>query len=159
MSCCMSDHLESIRATTKSGVLEDGTMERYPTTNFLRTLSRIGFVILVYVLFAVLSPAIASLPGLRITIQTFSPHFSPTLAKTVTGTTISWENPTSTLHSITHDGCQKMEKCAFDSGPLGPNRTFSIDALPPGQYPYHCSFHPIMRGALVVLESDSNHET
>ncbi len=139
-------------------VREHGKMARTPLAAFFNR-PMIGLVVLVYVIFALLSPAIASLTGLRITIHTFSPHFSPTVAKIITGTSISWDNPTSTLHSITHDGCQKMEPCAFDSGPLGPNRTFSIDALPPGQYPYHCSFHPIMRGTLVVLESDTNRET
>ncbi len=96
---------------------------------------------------------------LRITISTFPPHFSPELVHIGTGTPISWENRTSTLHSITHDGCTTGQRCAFDSGPIGPNQTFRIDHLPPGSYPYHCTFHPIMRGVLVVLESDLSSES
>ena len=96
---------------------------------------------------------------LRITIGTFSPHFSPELVHIGTGTPISWVNPTTTLHSITHDGCTTGQRCAFDSGPIGPNQTFQIDHLPAGSYPYHCTFHPIMRGVLVVLESDLSSES
>ncbi|MCA9422135.1 MAG: hypothetical protein KC592_14020 [Nitrospira sp.] len=97
--------------------------------------------------------------ALRIIIGTFSPYYSPKSAHIRTGTPISWENPTADLHSITHDGCRTGEGCAFDSGPLGPNRTFTLRHLPPGLYPYHCSFHPIMQGTLVVTESDASRET
>jgi len=103
--------------------------------------------------------ATAAPSTLRITIETFAPYYSPKIVHIGTGTIISWENPTSTLHSITHDGCKESENCAFDSGAIGPNRTFTVHHLSPGIYSYHCSFHPIMRGALVVLESDSSSET
>jgi plastocyanin len=127
--------------------------------NLRLILSKIECVLLVATMFLVISPAIAAPPGLRITIGTFEPYYSPTLAKITTDTTISWKNPTSNLHSITHDGCKEMGICAFDSGPLGPNRIFSLDKLPPGYYPYHCSFHPNMQGVLVVMESDDGRET
>jgi len=113
-----------------------------------------GLVLLVMSMFLLGSFASAAPPTLRITISTFPPHYSPELVHIGTGTPISWENRTSTLHSITHDGCNTWQRCAFDSGPIGPNGTFQIDHLPPGSYPYHCTFHPIMRGVLVVLESD-----
>lgn len=97
--------------------------------------------------------------SLRIILGTFSPYYSPKFAHIRTGTLISWENPTADLHTITHDGCKTGEECAFDSGPLGPNRTFTLHHLAPGQYPYHCSFHPIMQGTLMVTESDTSRET
>lgn len=127
--------------------------------NFRGILTKIALVLLMVAMCLGTFPTIAAPPGLRITIGTFSPHFSPKLAKIKTGTTISWENPTATLHSITHDGCTTGQRCAFDSGPIGPNQTFSISDLPPGSYPYHCSFHPIMRGILVVLETGVASET
>lgn len=96
---------------------------------------------------------------LRITLGTFAPYYSPNFVHIKTGTPISWENPTYDLHTITHDGCQAGERCAFDSGPLGPNGTFTVRHLPPGNYPYHCSFHPIMQGTLVVTEPKSSSET
>ena len=122
--------------------------------NFHSILSKFVLALFAVSLFMGIFPVVAAPPGLRITIGTFSPHFSPKLARIKTGTSISWINPTTTLHSITHDGCITGQQCAFDSGPMGRNQTFSINDLPPGSYPYHCSFHPIMRGFVVVLESD-----
>ncbi len=113
-----------------------------------------GLILLGLSMFLLESFVSAAPPTLRITIGTFSPHYSPKLVHIQTGTPVSWENRTSILHTITHDGCTTGGTCAFDSGPIGPNRTFNIDHLPPGRYPYHCSFHPIMRGTLVVLDSD-----
>ncbi|MBA3614051.1 MAG: hypothetical protein H0W49_14315 [Nitrospirales bacterium] len=95
----------------------------------------------------------------RITLGTFSPYYSPKFVPIGTGTPISWDNPTADLHSITHDGCETGARCAFDSGPLGPNGTFTLRQLPAGHYSYHCSFHPIMQGNLVVIESDTSSET
>lgn len=96
---------------------------------------------------------------LTITIGTFFPYYSPKSVQIRSGVPITWENPTVDLHSITHDACRTHESCAFDSGAIGPNRTFTLDQLPPGHYPYHCSFHPIMRGVLVVQESEFPEET
>ena len=104
------------------------------------------------------SLALAAPSALRITIGTFAPYYSPTFVH-VGMTPISWDNPTGALHSITHDECQTGGGCAFDSGPLGPNGIFTVHHLPPGSYPYHCSFHPIMLGALVVAEPDLSRET
>lgn len=100
----------------------------------------------------------ATAPTLTITLGTFSPYYSPKIAKTPTGIPIAWRNPTATVHSITHDGCQNGDSCAFDSGALGPNRSFTISHLAPGYYPYHCTFHPIMKGVLIVLDSESSDE-
>lgn len=121
---------------------------------------KIRVLVLILVgMFLMGSIASAAPTTLRITIGTFFPHYSPKLVRIETGTPISWVNQTSTLPSITHDGCTTGGRCAFDSGPIGSNQTFRIDHLPPGYYPYHCSFHPIMRGVLVVLESDLSSES
>jgi len=118
-----------------------------------------GFVLLMVGMFLMASISVSAPSTLRITIGTFAPYYSPTLVHIGTETPISWDNPTADLHSITHDGCKTGEPCAFDSGPLGPNGTFTVRPLPPGSYAYHCSFHPIMRGVLVVVESGSSSET
>lgn len=130
--------------------------KRFPV---YKTLKIRGLILMMVGTFLLGSFASAAPTTLRITISTFSPHYSPELVHIGTGTPISWENRTSTLHSITHDGCTTGQRCAFDSGPIGPNQTFQIDHLPPGSYPYHCTFHPIMRGVLVVLESDLSSES
>ena len=116
------------------------------------------FIFLMVSLFWVAPFASAGPSTFRIILGTFSPYYSPNIAHIRTGTLISWENPTADLHSITHDECKNGERCAFDSGPLGPNRTFTLRHLPPGQYPYHCSFHPIMQGTLVVTGPDTSSE-
>ncbi len=110
-------------------------------------------------LLLICSMAMASPSAQRIIIGTFAPYYSPTFVNIRTGTPISWDNPTAAIHSITHDDCKNGVQCAFDSGPLGQNRTFTLTNLPPGSYPYHCTFHPIMRGILVVQDSYSASET
>ena len=110
-------------------------------------------------LLLLVSVADAASPKLHITIGTFSPYYSPNLAHINAGIPITWENPTLTMHSITHDGCKTGDRCAFDSGAIGPQRTFTVPHLQPGYYPYHCTFHPIMRGVVVVRESDRSNQT
>jgi plastocyanin len=74
----------------------------------------------------------------------------PTSAKVAAGSPIRWENPTPSHHTVTHDGCIVEGPCAFDSGSLPPNESYTLPGLPPGSYPYHCRLHPIMRGILTV---------
>ncbi len=141
---------------------EKGKVQRFPgsTRNYAASGQPIGLLMLILsglLLFD--SLATASPSSLRITLGTFFPYYSPGFVQIAPGTSISWKNPTSGLHSITHDGCKNEGPCVFDSGPLGPNGTFTVNHLPPGHYSYHCSFHPIMRGNLVVTESDFKNET
>ena len=119
----------------------------------------LGFLLLALFLLGLGSLGVAAPTPLRITLGTFSPYYSPELVYVGSGTPISWENPTANLHSITHDGCKSGERCAFDSGPIGPNGTFTVHDLPPGHYSYHCSFHPIMRGQIEVTEPATPTET
>ena len=130
---------------------------RREQTPLSQQLKRGRLVFLMVCMFLMGSFAVAAPSTLHITIGTFAPYYSPTLVHIGTGTPISWDKPN--LHSITHDGCKTGEQCAFDSGPLGSNGTFTVPHLSPGSYPYHCSFHPIMRGVLVVVEPDSSSET
>ncbi len=122
-------------------------------------LKRRAIILLMIAMVAIGSLATAAPPALWISISTFSPYYSPELAQIGTGTPISWKNATGALHSITHDGCTTGERCAFDSGPIGPSGTFTVQNLPPGSYAYHCLYHPIMRGVLVVREPDRPRET
>lgn len=94
----------------------------------------------------------------RIQMESGSPYFVPVAATVTAGSTIRWENPTSSHHTITHDGCQGPNACAFDSGSIGPDGVFEISGLPPGLYPYHCTLHPIMRGTVVIVDSGQSSE-
>ena len=124
-----------------------------------KVLARRCLAILMVNISLMVSLASAAPSHLTITMSTFFPYYSPKSVQIRSGASISWENPTADLHSITHDACRTPGPCAFDSGAIGPNRTFTLNQLPPGHYPYHCSFHPIMRGTLVVIESDTSNET
>lgn len=85
----------------------------------------------------------------RIEIEGWSPYFIPRAADVHEGTPIVWQNPTPTHHTITHDGCVGNGPCAFDSGSIAPNEKFEF-LLPPGDYAYHCTLHPIMKGLVRV---------
>lgn len=141
----------------KKGSNNQGEMEK--EANVDKPLYR-GFLAMLMVGMCVLVSLASAAPSpLTITIGTFFPYYSPTSVQIESGTSISWENPTADLHTITHDACRTNEGCAFDSGAIGPNRTFTLHQLPPGHYPYHCTLHPIMRGVLVVQELEFPEET
>ena len=104
--------------------------------------------VLIYSLPAFPSPSVYS-----ISLDNFSPYYSPALATVTAGQPIRWINETASQHTITHDGCVEKGPCAFDSGPLRSDASFSVSDLQPGLYPYHCRLHPIMRGTLIILDS------
>lgn len=87
-------------------------------------------------------------------MESWSPYFAPVAATVTAGSTIRWENPTGSHHTITHDGCRGTGACAFDSGSIGPDGVFELAGLPPGPYPYHCTLHPIMRGTVIIVDSE-----
>jgi plastocyanin len=114
--------------------------------------------LLIFVLIAVglLSawPTAATPPYTAITIESGSPYFVPKFVTVSTGSPIMWENPTATEHTVTHTGClENGDHCAFDSGLMLPTGTFALPGLAPGQYPYICRIHPIMRGVITVTEA------
>ncbi len=92
----------------------------------------------------------AAPPPFQITLENAFPYYQPVSAQVASGTVIRWQNPTATHHTITHDGCNTGRRCAFNSGAVPPNGTYSVPGLPPGRYPYHCELHPIMRGIVIV---------
>lgn len=86
----------------------------------------------------------------KIQMESWSPYYQPEAASVSLGTVVLWENPTATHHTVTQDGCEEGGACLFDSGAIPPSGIFELPELPPGQYPYHCTLHPIMRGTVVV---------
>lgn len=104
-------------------------------------------MLLLALLFAGSALAATAQPAIRMDI--LWPYYHPSVAQVPTRSPIEWANPTSLPHTVTHDGC-RVGSCAFDSGPVQPGQVYSIPALPPGRYAYHCELHPVMRGVLVV---------
>jgi plastocyanin len=99
-------------------------------------------------------PTAATPPYIAIIIESGSPYFVPKSVTVSTGSPIRWENPTAAEHTVTHTGCMEDgDHCAFDSGLMLPNGTFALPGLAPGQYPYLCRIHPIMRGVITVTEA------
>ena len=107
-----------------------------------------GFVILVSLFTTTVGFATPSVFHVR--MDGFSPYYVPKSMEVPVGTSVVWKNPTSTHHTITHDGCRNGKLCVFDSGSIAPNGQFGLYGLPPGRYSYHCALHPIMQGILIV---------
>lgn len=112
------------------------------------------------IVFAVSVGAVSSWPAMgttlsaQIVMEDGSPYYVPVTAAVASGTPISWDNPTPTHHTVTHNGCvEDGSSCLFDSGPVPPGAHFSIAGLPAGRYLYHCRIHPIMRGVLTVTDA------
>ena len=114
----------------------------------------VGILILGGIWLCVSSPAVAAPFG--IAIDSSSPYFMPKAATIAPHAPIRWENTTGSHHTITHEGCERGGVCVFDSGMLGPDRSYELPGLPPGTYPYSCRLHPIMRGILLVQESGAS---
>jgi plastocyanin len=98
-------------------------------------------------------PASAMPPPLQITIESGAPYFLPAEITVRTGARLQWKNPTPAYHTITHDACVMAEPCLFDSGSIAPDKSYTLQGLTPGRYPYHCRLHPIMRGIVKVVDA------
>jgi plastocyanin len=60
------------------------------------------------------------------------------------GDTVVWVNRDIVPHTATADARQ------FDSGSMSPSAEWSFVARERGRLPYSCTFHPTMKGVLVV---------
>jgi plastocyanin len=108
----------------------------------------------IFLLFlSICGPSLASTQSsdVRVSMDYWAPYYRPALAIVPDGVSIHVVNPTSSPHSVTHDGCRTGGPCAFDTGGVQPGQEFTIPSLPPGRYPYYCVLHPIMRGEIIVL--------
>jgi plastocyanin len=59
--------------------------------------------------------------------------------------TVTWVSHSTSYDTITSDTGN------FDSGTIPPGGTFSYTFSQPGNYPYHCVYHPWMMGKVTVL--------
>ena len=62
----------------------------------------------------------------------------------VPGDTVVWVNRDIVPHTVTADARQ------FDSGSMGPSAEWSLVVRERGRISYTCTFHPTMKGLLVV---------
>jgi len=59
------------------------------------------------------------------------------------GDTVTWTNKDVVPHTVTAAG-------KFDSGNIAPGKSFSRRMEQPGEFDYVCSYHPAMKGKVVV---------
>jgi plastocyanin len=84
----------------------------------------------------------AQMAGGSVTIANFA--FQPSWISVPAGTTVTWVNGDGVAHTVTSD------VGAFDSGAIAPGASFGLTFSTPGTYTYHCAFHPMMTGTVVV---------
>jgi plastocyanin len=82
-------------------------------------------------------------PTKKVSIQNFS--FKPANITIKRGTKVRWINKDSTAHTVT---ANKMR--SFDSGRLGPGKSYTHTFNSAGKKRYHCNIHPDMRASVVV---------
>ncbi len=72
--------------------------------------------------------------------------FSQPTVTVKAGQPISWTNQDAIAHTVTADRGQ------WDSGAIDPGKSYSLTLNQPGQYDYHCSIHPFMKGTIIVTQ-------
>jgi plastocyanin/tetrahydromethanopterin S-methyltransferase subunit G len=76
--------------------------------------------------------------------------FTPTVVRVAEGDTVTWENADSTEHNVVSAALP-----GYGTATLRRGGSASITFDDPGIYPYVCSFHPGMTGAVVVGDADA----
>jgi plastocyanin len=122
-------------------------------TTISQSLSILGIPFLLLLSAAGLGWASNQPLDVKVTMDYWAPYYSPVLAIVPEGASIHIVNPTSSPHTLTHDGCRISGPgpCAFDTGAVQPGQDFTIPSLSSGRYSYFCALHPIMKGEIIVM--------
>jgi mono/diheme cytochrome c family protein/plastocyanin len=86
----------------------------------------------------------AAQPGVARVVQVAlrNMKFAPLTVEVNVGDTVEWKNDVITPHTATSAG--------FDSGSIDPDKSWRRTFTEAGQFPYACTFHPEMKGVIVV---------
>jgi plastocyanin len=79
--------------------------------------------------------------------------FVPDILTVSKGTTVTWTNWDSTLHTVTSGSPESGNSgtgTEFDSSYLAAGKTFQHQFSIPGTFDYYCTLHPYMKGKVVV---------
>jgi plastocyanin len=77
--------------------------------------------------------------------------FVPDTLTVSTGTTVTWTNGDSTLHTVTSGSAESGNSgTEFDSSYLAAGKTFQHQFGTAGTFDYYCTLHPWMKGKVVV---------
>ena len=69
--------------------------------------------------------------------------FHPHTLEIAKGARVVFSNSAGVAHTATDPG-------AFDSGRIGPGKSFAVRFEQKGTFSYHCEIHPFMHGKIVV---------
>ncbi|HUO74214.1 MAG TPA: cupredoxin family copper-binding protein [Solirubrobacteraceae bacterium] len=75
-------------------------------------------------------------------------RFDPVALTVSPGDRIVWVNKDPVPHTVSADGL------AFNSGEIASGASWTYVAKRPGELPYHCAYHPAMKGKLIVTGAE-----
>ena len=77
--------------------------------------------------------------------------FDPVTVTITRGSTVTWRNDDSTIHTVTSGSAQGGESgTLFDSMYMTSGKTFSWKFENAGNFDYYCTLHPYMHGTIIV---------
>jgi plastocyanin len=77
--------------------------------------------------------------------------FEPLTLNVPVGTTVTWKNSDSTLHTVTSGSSESgTSGTIFDSSYVAAGKTFQHTFSSAGTFDYYCTLHPFMKGQVVV---------
>lgn len=99
----------------------------------------------VFLTVAALACAVAALALTEIEIQDFK--FVPDYVVVPKGEMVQWTNKGAVVHTSTSD------TQVWDSGDIQPNKFYKRRFNQTGAFPYHCTYHPLMKGTIRVTDT------
>jgi len=99
-------------------------------------------------------PKGVGVPGCETTLECYSPY-EITVA---TGTTVTWINDDTTVHTVTSGKITSGTTGLFDSSIFTPGESFEFTFNDEGTYDYFCNVHPWMAGIVHVTKSQATPE-
>lgn len=77
--------------------------------------------------------------------------FEPIVLNVPIGSTVTWKNSDSTLHTVTSGSAESgVSGTEFDSSYLTTGKTFEHTFTKAGTFDYYCTLHPFMKGQVLV---------
>jgi plastocyanin len=117
-----------------------------------RRLIAVAVVVIIVIIAAVAILAMQSPPsggnndsGTGDSVEIKNIAFSPATLTVANGTTVTWTNNDSTVHTVTFDNGPFAS-----SGNFGQGQTYSVTFNQVGTFNYHCSIHPNMVAKVIV---------
>ncbi len=97
------------------------------------------------------SPIAQATPAIGVThVFIHNYAYQPANIQVVWGTTVSWTNQDSAIHSVVLPHIITSETDIRESGPLGQGQSFNYTFLARGTFQYYCIEHPDMIGIVIV---------